>query len=143
MSDAIRDDRTCFICGEKNPIGLKLRLRTDPERGESAADVIFPADFQGWSGIVHGGLVASVLDEALIYAAGAAGHACVTGEITARFVKPASTGVPYSLRGRFVEDRGRIVRAESFLLDRDGQEIARATGKLFKMPGAVRQPRSK
>lgn len=132
MANDVRDERTCFICGEKNPIGLKLRLRTEPERGESAADVIFPADFQGWSGIVHGGLVASVLDEALIYAAGAKGHTCVTGEITVRYVKPASTGVPYALKGRFVEDRGRIVLAESFLLDAEGQVVARATGKLFK-----------
>ncbi len=143
MDSDFRDDRGCFVCGEANPVGLRLRIRTDAARGESAAEVTFPATLQGWAGIVHGGLLATVLDEALIYAAGAAGHACVTGEITARFVKPASTGVPYSLRGRFVEDRGRIVRAESFLLDRDGQEIARATGKLFKMPGAVRQPRSK
>ncbi len=132
MSDAFRDDRTCFICGEKNPIGLKLRLRTDPERGESAADVVFPSEFQGWAGIVHGGLLASVLDEALIYAAGAKGHMCVTGEITVRYVKPARTCVAYALKGRFLEDKGRIVLAESFLFDADGQEVARATGKLFK-----------
>ena len=60
MSDAPRDDRTCFICGEKNPIGLKLRLRTDPERGESAAEVTFRDDFQGWTKVVHGGLLAAV-----------------------------------------------------------------------------------
>lgn len=132
MNDVFRDDRTCFICGEKNPIGLKLRLRTDEERGESAADVVFPADFQGWAGIVHGGLVAAVLDEALIYAAGAKGHRCVTGEISVRYVKPASTGVPYALRGHFLEDKGRIVLAESFLFDAEGRVVARAAGKLFK-----------
>ena len=102
MANDVRDERTCFICGEKNPIGLKLRLRTDPERGESAADVTFPADFQGWSGIVHGGLVASVLDEALIYAAGAKGHTCVTGEISVRCGKPPRTGVGDSLNARYL-----------------------------------------
>ena len=124
----------------KNPIGLKLRLRVDPERGESAAEVTFPEDFQGWSGIVHGGLVAAVLDEALIYAAGAKGLKCVTGEITVRYVKPAETGVRYTLKGRFLEDKGRIVMAESRLVDGEGLEIARATGKLFKVPGPVRPP---
>lgn len=140
MSDAPRDDRTCFICGERNPIGLKLRLRTDAERGESAAEVVFPETFQGWSGIVHGGLLASVLDEALIYAAGAKGHMCVTGEITVRYVKPARTGVPYALKGRFLEDKGRIVLAESALLDAEGSEVARATGKLFKTKPKEDQP---
>ena len=93
MDNEFRDDRVCFVCGEKNPAGLKLRLRTDPKRGESAAEVTFAEDFQGWAGIVHGGLVATVLDEALIYAAAAKGLKCVTGEITVRYVKPASTGV--------------------------------------------------
>jgi len=133
MDNTFRDDRACFVCGEKNPVGLKLRLRTDAGRGESSAEVTFAGHFQGWAGIVHGGLLASVLDEAMIYAVGAKGLMCVAGEITVRFVKPASTGVTYSLKGRFVEDRGRIVLAESELVDGAGREIARATGKLFKI----------
>jgi uncharacterized protein (TIGR00369 family) len=133
MDTKFRDDRACFVCGEKNPAGLKLRLRTDAERGVSAAEVIFTDHFQGWAGIVHGGLLATVLDEAMIYAAGAKGLMCVTGEITVRYVQPASTGVAYALEGRFLEDKGRIVLAESALLDKDGQEVAKATGKLFKI----------
>ncbi|MBE3109647.1 MAG: PaaI family thioesterase [Acidobacteria bacterium] len=132
MDKEFLDDRACFVCGEKNAAGLKLRIRTDSERGESTADVIFPEHLQGWAKIVHGGLLATVLDEAMIYAAGAKGLKCVTGEMTVRFVKPASTCVAYTLRGRFVEDQGRIVLAESALLDGEGQEVARATGKLFK-----------
>ncbi len=135
MDSGFRDDRVCFVCGEKNPIGLKLRISTDAERGESTADVNFREDFQGWSKIVHGGLLAAVLDEVMIYAAVAKGLKCVTGEMTVRYVKPASTGVAYTLKGRFVEEKGRIVLAESVLLDSDGQEVARATGKLFKVPG--------
>jgi uncharacterized protein (TIGR00369 family) len=133
MDNEIRDDRACFVCGEKNPIGLKIRLRVDPERGESAADVTFASHFQGWAGIVHGGLMATVLDEAMIYAAGAKGLKCVTGEMTVRYVKPASTGVPYTLKGRFVEEKGRIVLAESELVDAAGTQVARASGKLFKV----------
>jgi uncharacterized protein (TIGR00369 family) len=138
MENTFRDGRVCFVCGEKNPIGLKLRIRTDAECGESAAEVTFREDFQGWAKIVHGGFVATVLDEALIYAAGARGHTCVTGEITVRFVKPASTGVPYTLKGRFLEDKGRVVLAESELLDSAGDQVAWATGKLFKVPSAPR-----
>jgi uncharacterized protein (TIGR00369 family) len=134
MANEIRDDRTCFVCGEKNPHGLRIQMRIDPERGEAAAEVVFEERFQGWAGIVHGGLLATVLDEALIYAAGAKGLKCVTGEITVRYVKPASTGVRYTLKGRFLEENGRIVTAESELLDADGTQVARASGKLFKVP---------
>ena len=133
MTDEFRDDRMCFVCGEKNPVGLRLRLRTDPERGESTAEVTFPGHFQGWAGIVHGGLLASVLDEAMIYAVGAKGFTCVTGEITVRYVEPASTGVVYALKGWFIEDKGRIVLAESELLGGAGNQVARASGKLFKI----------
>jgi uncharacterized protein (TIGR00369 family) len=133
MEKEFRDDRVCFVCGEKNAAGLKLRIRTDAERGESAADVTFPEYLQGWAKVVHGGLLATALDEAMIYAAKAKGLKCVTGEMTVRFVKPASTGVAYKLKGRFVEDKGRIVIAESELRDNDGREVARATGKLFKI----------
>jgi uncharacterized protein (TIGR00369 family) len=133
MDTNIRDDRACFVCGEKNPAGLRLHLRFDPERGESVAEVVFEERFQGWAGIVHGGLLATVLDEALIYAAGAMGVKCVTGEITVRYVKPASIGVPYTLKGRFIEDKGKIVLAESELVDSTGTQVARASGKLFKV----------
>ena len=135
MGDTFRDDRVCFVCGEKNPIGLKLRIRTDPERGESSADVVIPEHFQGWAKIAHGGLVATVLDEAMIYAAGAKGIKSVTGEITVRFNKPVSTGVPYELKGRLLQDRGRIVLAESELRDGQGVVVAQASGKLVKVPG--------
>jgi len=135
MDSEFRDDRVCFVCGEKNPIGLKLRIRTDPERGESSADVVIPEHFQGWAKIAHGGLVATVLDEAMIYAAGAKGIKSVTGEITVRFNKPVSTGVPYELKGRLLQDRGRIVLAESELRDGQGVVVAQASGKLVKVPG--------
>ena len=133
MTSDFRDDRVCFVCGEKNPLGLRLHIRTDPERGESSADVLFPEHFQGWSKVVHGGLLATVLHEATVYAAGANGLKCVTGEMTVRYVKPASTEVVYILKGRFIEDKGRIVLAESALLDSEGYEVARASGKLFKV----------
>ncbi len=133
MDNALVDNKRCFVCGKANATGLQIEYRVDPGRGESHADVAIPERFQGWEKIVHGGILATVLDEAMIYAAGALGHKCVTGEITVRYVKPASTETGYRLEGRILEDKGRIVLAESVLLDAEGQEVARATGKLFKV----------
>lgn len=135
MASEFRDDRVCFVCGEKNPAGLMLKIVTDGERGESTAEVTFPERFQGWAKVVHGGLLATVLDEAMVYAAVAKGLKCVTVEMTVRYGKPAATGVKYFLKGRFAEDKGRIVLAESELLDERGEQVARASGKLFKVKG--------
>jgi uncharacterized protein (TIGR00369 family) len=136
MNDQFTDNRRCFVCGEKNPDGLKLVLRMDQGQGRAASDVVFPERFQGWEGIVHGGLLATVLDEAMIYAAGSNGLRCVTGEITVRYIKLAIIGEVYRLEGRVTGAKGKITLAESELLGQDGAAIARAAGKLFRVAGS-------
>ncbi len=136
MTAEFADNRNCFVCGEKNPHGLRAAIRRDAERGESEFEVVFPDYLQGWSGVVHGGMLATVLDEALVYAAAAKGLLTVTGEITIRYLKPAPTGVPIRVKGRFLEDRGRVVLAESEATGPDGQALARASGKLVKPKNA-------
>jgi len=97
------------------------------------AGVSFPDRLQGWRGTVHGGLLATVLDEILIKAAAAAGIRCVTAEITVKYKKPAPTGVPCLAAGKILETRGRIILAESRICDASGTIYAQATGKLFKV----------
>jgi uncharacterized protein (TIGR00369 family) len=133
MDKVFTDNRRCFVCGDKNPDGLRLVFRMDAERGQAEATVAFPERFQGWEGVVHGGLQATVLDEAMIKAAWAKGLRSVTGEITVRYVKPVRIGAPYLLRGRVTGHRGKITLAESELVGDDGEAVARATGKLFKV----------
>jgi hypothetical protein len=130
MENAFRDDRVCFVCGEKNPFGLKLRIRMDAERGESTAEVTFRDDFQGWAGIVHGGLVATVLDEALVYAAAAKGLRCVTGEITARYNR--FPGVSYKLKAA---RRGQGTNRSCKKRATPRRARGPASGKLFKITG--------
>jgi uncharacterized protein (TIGR00369 family) len=127
------DDQHCFVCGKKNPAGLKIEFRENLKNKEVEADVLFPAHLQGWQDTVHGGLLATVLDETMIKAAAAAGIKCVTAEITVKYKKPASTGKTYLVHGKVQETRGRIVTAESRICDASGQIIAQATGKLFKV----------
>ena len=78
---------------------------------------------------MHGGLLATVLDEAMIKAAAACGHKCVTAEITVKFKKPAMTGAPYRVAGKVLETRGRIVLAESRIGDAEGAGVRHGDGK--------------
>jgi uncharacterized protein (TIGR00369 family) len=127
------DDQNCFVCGKKNAAGLQLEFTASPGSGEAEARVAFPVQLQGWRSTVHGGLLATVLDETMIKAAAACGYKCVTAEITVKFKKPALTGAPYLASGKVLETRGRIVLAESRIGDAEGQVYAAATGKLFKV----------
>ena len=127
------DDQNCFVCGKKNLAGLKIEFRENQQNQEIEAEVAFPPHLQGWQDTVHGGLLATVLDETMIKAAAAAGMKCVTAEITVKYKRPAFTGTNYHVHGKMLEARSRIVTAESRICDASGQVYAQATGKLFKI----------
>lgn len=127
------DDQNCFVCGRKNPAGLQLDFERDAGAGPAATRVAFPVQYQGWRSTVHGGLLATVLDETLIQAAGASGVKCVTAEITVTYRRPALTGEELRAAARVTGLRGRIVFAEGEIADEQGQVLAQAKGKLFKV----------
>ena len=127
------DDQNCFVCGQKNTAGLGLEFGQNAASGETEARVAFPVQFQGWRSTVHGGLLATVLDESMIKAAAAVGSKCVTAEITVKYRKPVLTGEPCLIAAGIVETRGRIVFAQGRICDSQGQVLAQATGKLFKV----------
>lgn len=134
MTNEFNDNGRCFVCGPGNPEGLRLEFRMDKDRAEAEAEVSFPERYQGWEGVVHGGLLATVLDEAMIKAAWGKDLRCVTGEITVRYTKPARTGLVYRLLGRVTgEKKDKMVLAESEILGADGDAVARASGKLFRV----------
>ena len=127
----LKDSGRCFACGKDNPHGLRLNITKTADGVET---VFIPdARFAGWQGIVHGGIVATVLDELLAWACSAKGLNSVTAEMTARFRKPMSAGTTYHGFGRVVEERGRLVLTESRLLDESGTVVAEATGKMMRV----------
>jgi len=133
---ALDDDHRCFVCGEKNPDGLGIRFQY-PEKGRCRAEFIPPTKFQGWQGILHGGIIAAILDEAFAHAFGGlargAGETAVTAEMTVKFKKPVRIGFKAILEGRVLGENGRVIECESFLRDEAGMELAAATGKLIKI----------
>jgi len=137
MSQAeLKDDHFCFACGEGNPDGLRLRIEY-PAPGRSRIEFVPPKKFQGWQGLLHGGIIATILDEAFAHALGGAargaGQAAVTAEITVRFKKPVRIGEKVIAEGWVVREKGRIVECESVMRDASGRELASATGKLIRI----------
>ncbi|MDD8025975.1 MAG: PaaI family thioesterase [Acidobacteriota bacterium] len=133
---ALTDDHFCFACGENNPDGLRIAFEY-PEPGRCRAAFTPERRFQGWQDILHGGIIATLLDEGLAHAYGGAdrggGEAAVTAELCVRFKKPVRIGRPIVLEGRVVSIEGRVIEGQSRILDQDGTELASATGKLIKI----------
>ena len=132
----LKDDHFCFVCGRNNPDGLRLKFEY-PGPGKCRAEFVPEPKFQGWKGILHGGIVSTLLDEALAHAVGGAdggggASGAVTAELTVRFKKPVRIGSRIILTGKMENDQGRMVEAVSELTDENGLLLASARGKLVR-----------
>ena len=124
-SSSLGDDRRCFACGPENPDGLQLQF----EYGDRSARCVVAVKerFKGWTGILHGGIVATLLDEAMAHAAIAAGVRAVTAKLEVRFRKPAPVDVPLILEGTIEKRRGKLLEATARLSD--GAGVVYAQGR--------------
>jgi acyl-coenzyme A thioesterase PaaI-like protein len=123
------DDGLCFACGKLNPDGLQMEF--DFTGDEVRTSVSFPKKFQGYRDIVHGGLVSTALDEAMVTLLNKMGYLAVTAELTVRFVRPVKVSERLEIAARLVEKRGRVFRLEAEAVGSDGSEVARATSRCF------------
>ena len=119
----------CFGCGQNNPIGLKLNFKWD---GKQVRAEFTPNKFhQGWSGIIHGGIITTVLDEAMGYVAYYEGIKCVTSSMQTRFKRPLSIDEPTIVTASLTKNARRYVETEAKIATRDGTTIAECTATQY------------
>ena len=127
-------DGRCFVCGRDNARGLQLEFSYAPD-GLSAETTFVPGEtYQGWQGIVHGGIIITVLDEVMAKAAVHKGYAVVTGEITAKLKNPAKVLEPLRCRAVIEKVLRKIIYASAVASREDGTVVAEATAKLVIIP---------
>ena len=122
----LEDDQMCYVCGSKNPLGLKLRFE-HPEKGLLRSTVVFSKEHQGFKEIVHGGMMAMVLDEMMVNLAWKEGIPAVTVELNVRLKKAAKIGEKVLLEGRLERGRGKVLHARSEAKNAKGELLANAT----------------
>lgn len=127
----LADDRMCFACGKENPISLKLNFKTE---GRKTTAVFIPKkEHQGYKDIVHGGILSTVLDEAMTRLGYQVGLNTVTAHIEVDFRKPAYVNKQLKLEGEITGEEGRKVFAKSKLTNEEGVVVAEAKGILVKI----------
>ncbi|TAL23476.1 MAG: PaaI family thioesterase [Nitrospirae bacterium] len=127
----LEDDNYCFACGKKNPCGLKLSFNYS--NGKLTSEFTPSKIYQGYKDITHGGIITTILDEAMIQAAIAEGLNPVTAEIKVRFKKPLLGDGKTLVEAEITKRGSKLIEATSrLLLKSDGSVIAEASSKLIQ-----------
>ena len=129
----LRDDRRCFVCGEDNPGGLRLVFEMDAAEKTIRTEFTPAKTHQGYQDVTHGGLISTVLDEAMTKLAFQLGMDAVTGRLTVRFKRPLMVGEKVIVTGRILKESGRAIEAEASAVREDGTVIAEAEGLLMRV----------
>ena len=119
----------CFACGRLNPCGLKL---TFEEIDDTYITHFTGApEHQGYDGIMHGGIVSTLLDEIMARYIYAKGVTAVTARLEVRYLKPTPIGVPLLIKGRIAHHKGRIYETTGTIELPDGTVTAEGVAKVF------------
>lgn len=115
----------CFGCGQANRSGLRLKFFVDEQR-TIVCRVRLPRRFEGPPGHAHGGVIATLLDEAMSKANRQFGILAMTRQMEVDYLKPVPLATPLLLTGRRIEESGRIHRCEAEIANDSGTTLARA-----------------
>jgi acyl-coenzyme A thioesterase PaaI-like protein len=126
----------CVVCGTQHPFGLKVNYRVT---GEHAVEGHFDCgpSYQGYANVVHGGIVSSLLDGAMVSCLLAKGVEAYTVDLRVRYRAAVETGVPATIRGEWLRGEGPMHLLQA-TLEQGGKVCARARAKFFE--GKPNQP---
>ncbi|MFO8184382.1 MAG: PaaI family thioesterase [Candidatus Aegiribacteria sp.] len=130
MDTVFEDDRHCFVCGERNTFGLQLR--PEGKNGRGTIEWLPDKRHQGFDGVVHGGLISTLIDEAMAYAAMSTGGFCATAGISVRFRRPVKVGEQVRVEAELVGRRGRMLQLQASVMQ-NGEEKASGSGTFVRV----------
>ncbi len=131
-TSGLREFPYCYVCGSENPRGLHIAFERDGPDG-CRAQYCPPPEHCGWPGMIHGGLLFTLMDEAVAWALVYAGLRGVTARGDVRFSAPARVGTPLVVSARMLSQHGRLVKARAEIreADRGDAVIAELTTTMY------------
>lgn len=131
------NSRYCFVCGMENPYGLKLKFFETPS-GKVIVNTVIPDHFQGYPGVVHGGIVASLVDEVLgrVHMGDDINNSrfLYTAKLNIQYRKPVPLNSPLRIVGQAVKKKKRTGTSIAKIFDHDGQLLVEAEAILINVP---------
>jgi len=124
----------CFACGTENPIGLNLQFY---QVGEAVCtDIVLDKVYEGWEGMVHGGIISTLIDEVMSWTAMYSKKVfLVTRNMNIKYVKPVMIGTPLRVKGRLVDDsEPPRIKVSAEIRDHDGRLLVKGSGEFVAVP---------
>ena len=132
MAEGAGTRHYCFGCGTRNPHGLMLDFRIEDKR--AVAEYRPRAEHQGYPGLVHGGLIATMLDEAMGWAMYTLGVWAVTGKMEVRYRQPLPLDGRAIVSGEVVRNRGRWLEVHGEVRSAEGRLVAESDALFMRLP---------
>ena len=132
--------RTCFVCGRQNDISLKMNWYEDHESQQVRATVTVPEHFNGYPGVVHGGIVTAILDEtsgrAVMLESGQ-DALMVALKLEVLFRRPTPTGTPLTATGRVIKQSANRAQVAGEIRLPDGTLTAECKAVVVRPPPEI------
>jgi uncharacterized protein (TIGR00369 family) len=127
----LKDDGMCFACGKRNDFGLKLDFAIQGQI--STTKFVFKKIHQGYADIVHGGIITTILDEAMGRLLFDLDILSLTVFLEIRFIHPVKVGEEVFIKGEILNQTRKIINAQSEMRLKNGQVVAQAKAKFLKV----------
>ena len=135
------NSKSCFVCGVENHHGLRINFYEETA-GKILARTTVPEHFQGYPGIVHGGIIAAMLDEVsgrTIMGENDAPRFMVTASLSLRYRRPVPVMKPLKLVGILREDSGSTARVHGEVFDENDMLLAECDAVMAAVPKTVNE----
>ena len=129
----LSDNNRCFGCGKENPSGLKIPFVVDRKKKVIRGEFTPGPEYQGYQGVTHGGIIATLLDEAMVRLAFDLGLYAVTAWMEVRYLAPLVIGEKVHVSAIILKEGRKLVEAAAEVNNSSGVCIAKANGKLIRL----------
>ncbi len=127
----LEDDGMCYACGRKNKKGLQLEFRFFEQERRIETTFVPTDEYQGWKGIVHGGIIATLLDEVMAKLVHRLGYHALTASLEVKFKAMATTQNALTVSAEVNKITKKLIFTRAKAQTADGTLVAQAQGKLM------------
>jgi uncharacterized protein (TIGR00369 family) len=121
--DLLNDDGYCFACGKNNPHGLGMKVEYQDEGQAATCRLSLERRFQGWTGIAHGGVISTMMDEIMAHAVLKHVGQGVTADMQIRYKAPVPLDRELMVKGWVHETNRRLAFTKSEIRLTDGGKL--------------------